>query len=134
MQVGTLICGDKQEENSGHSVESVVVPADKTANIAVTGTLGGTVAAWDLSTQIVRTSMKVGEGVTCLAMGRDQVVYCGTLDGAIRSVDMRTGNAVAEYGGHKGSVLDLRLDVEKGLLLTAGDDGTARVYDISRPS
>ena len=110
------------------------MPADKTANIAVTGTLGGTVAAWDLSTQIVRTSMKVGEGVTCLAMGGDQVAYCGTLDGAIRSVDMRTGNAVAEYGGHKGSVLDLRLDVEKGLLLTAGDDGTARVYDISGPS
>merc|ERR1712110_594027 len=79
---------------SGHSVESVVVPLDKTANIAVTGTLGGTVAAWDLSSQIVRTSMKVGEGVTCLAMAEDQIVYAGTLDGAIRSVDMRTGTPV----------------------------------------
>jgi len=132
-QAGMLLCGEKQEENSAHSVECVLMPEDKTANVAVTGSLAGTVAVWDLSSGVARTSLKVGEGVTVLRMG-DNIVYCGTLEGEVRSIDIRTGAAVAEYGGHRSSVLDMQIDSAKGVLLTAGDDGTARVYDIRVPS
>ena len=132
-QVGTLMCGERQEENSEHSVECLALPEDRSTGLCVTGTLGGTVAVWDLSSQMTRTSLRVGQGVTALQLG-ENTVYCGTLEGAVRSVDMRSGAAVAEYGGHRGSVLDMQLDEARGLLLTAGDDGTSRVYDVRMPS
>jgi len=129
-QVGTLLCGAGQEEGSASGVEALLVPGDKAANLAITGTLDGVVAAWDLATQIARTTVKVGEGVTALALGEEQLVYCGTREGAVRCVDMRSGASVAEFLGHRAAVLDLAVCGDSGSLLTAGDDGSAKVYDI----
>ena len=129
-QVGTLLCGAGQEEGSASGVEALLVPGDKAANLAITGTLDGVVAAWDLATQIARMTVKVGEGVTALVLGEEQVVYCGTREGAVRAVDMRSGESVAEFLGHREAVLDLALCRDSGSLLTAADDGLAKVFDI----
>lgn len=130
-QLGLLMCGDKQEENSPHSVECLQIPKDKSSNVVVTGTLGGIVAVWDLSSQIARSTVKVGEGVTVLKVGEDSVqqgmIFAGTLEGAVRVIDARTGASVAEYTGHRGNILDLQLG--PNTLITAGDDGTVKVFD-----
>ena len=47
----------------------------------------------------------------------------------VRCVDSRTGAAVREFSGHKGAVLEMM--VKDGVMVTASDDSTARVWDIS---
>jgi len=130
--VGLLMCGEAQVENSPNSVECLVVGQGRGDNTAVTGTLGGVVSVWDLSTQVSRCRTKVGEGITVLQT-TENLVYCGTLEGSVRAVDIRTGAAANEWTGHQGSVLDMVLAEDEGTLVTASDDGTARVFDIRLP-
>jgi len=120
----SLLVGDKQEANSEQSVECVLLEGVS----AVTGSLGGRLGVWDTSTGTARHTTQVGEGVTCLALGGDGTLWCGTLEGNVRGLDLRTGAPVRELRGHKGSVLDLQL--QDSTLVTAGDDGVARVFDL----
>jgi len=122
--VCSLLVGDKQEANSEQSVECVLLEGAS----AVTGSLGGRLGVWDTSTGTARHTTQVGEGVTCLTLGTDGTLWCGTLEGRVRGLDLRTGNPVREFRGHKGSVLALQL--QDTCLVTAGDDGVARVFDI----
>ena len=130
--VGMLMCGDAQTENSPSSVECLVVGKGRGEYTAVTGTLDGVVSVWDLSSQVARCKTKVGEGVTVIETA-ENMVYCGTLEGAVRAVDSRTGAAVNEWTGNKGSVLDLQLGEAEGVLVTASDDGSARIFDVRVP-
>ena len=47
----------------------------------------------------------------------------------MRCVDSRTGSAVREYSGHKGAILEMV--VKDGVMVTASDDSSARVWDVS---
>ena len=60
--------------------------------------------------------------------GGEEVLYCATEEGVMRAVDTRTGEAVGEWRGHTGPLLDLVVSGQTGL--TASDDGTARVWDV----
>jgi len=125
--VGLLLCGDSQMENSPSSVECLEVGQGRGDYTAVTGTLSGLVSVWDLSSQVSRFTSKVGDGVTNLKVS-DSVLYCGTLEGAIRAIDVRTGDAVNEWTGHEGNIMDM--DLSESILVTASDDGTSRVFDL----
>ena len=109
-------------------MEAVV--ADSSGQNVFTGTLGGQVSLWDVSTQISKWQLAVSSGpVTRLALGEaEDVLYCATEEGVIRAVDTRTGEAVGEWRGHSGPILDMIVSGHTGL--TASDDGTARVWDI----
>ena len=117
--VGLLMCGGQEDEG----VEAVAVSEHN----VYTGTLAGVAQLWDVSTQISKWSVAMGGAVTQLAVAGD-LVYCGTEAGLVRGVDARTGDAVAEYSGHRGAILDMELAAGRGV--TASDDGTARVWDI----
>ena len=119
--VGMLLCGSAEEEG----VECVQV--SDTGHDVYTGNLGGVAAMWDISTQVTKWGVAVGGAVTQLALG-EGVVYCGTEEGVVRGVDSRTGGAVLELTGHKGAVLDLVIVGDN--MVTASDDGTARVWDL----
>merc|ERR1719330_1938180 len=128
--VGTLMCGAKQEENSASSVESAVFSQERNGSMAVTGTLDGILSVWDVATQVSRVSCKVGGGVTKLLLHpAAPLIFTATLDGAVRVVDIRTGSSVAEYGGHKSNILDM--GVAADVLVTSSDDGTCKLFDCS---
>ena len=60
----------------------------------------GIVTVWDTPTQISRHACKVGEGVTKLVLHPDgDLIYASTLDGDIKCLDLRTGQAVRELTG-----------------------------------
>lgn len=131
--VGTFVCGAKQEENSSSSVESAVFSQERNGSMAVTGTLDGVVTVWDVATQVSRISSKVGSGITKLLVhSAAPLIFASTMDGAVRVVDIRTGAAVAEYGGHTANVLDMGLAGDT--LVTSSDDGTCKVFDCSSNS
>ena len=105
--------------------------ADSSGQNVFTGTLGGQVSLWDVSSQISKWQLAVSSGpVTRLALGggEEEVLYCATEEGVMRAVDTRTGEAVGEWRGHSGPLLDMI--VSGYTALTASDDGTARVWDV----
>jgi len=130
---GTFVCGEKQEENSTSSVESAVFSQERNGSMAVTGTLDGVVTVWDVATQVSRISSKVGSGITKLLVHpAAPLIFASTMDGAVRVLDIRTGDAVAEYSGHSANVLDMGLAGD--FLVTSSDDGTCKVFDCSSNS
>ena len=82
---------------------------------------------WDLSSQVTKWSVNMGDSVTQVQVSGD-TVYCGTGEGLVRGVDTRSGAAVCELSGHKSAVLDLA--VTDTMAVTTSDDGTARVWDL----
>jgi WD40 repeat protein len=125
--VGVLMCGERQEQNSSSSVETAIFSLD--GSLAITGSLDGMVTVWDVPTQISRHSCRVGQGVTKLLMSPSwpSLVFAGTLDGHVAVVDVKAGGVVAELTGHRENLLDIGLAVDS--LVTAADDGTCRVFD-----
>ena len=121
--LGILVAGD-----SANGVESLVVSSS--GQNVFTGTLGGQVSLWDVSSQVAKWQLAVSSGpVTRLVLDRgEEVLYCATEEGVIRAVDSRTGTAVGEWRGHSKPVLDMIVFGEKAV--TASDDGTARVWDL----
>ena len=117
--VGVLASGEG--ENRG--VECVEVEAGN----VFTGDLGGVLALWDLGTQVSKWSCVMGGAVTVMRVAGN-LVYCGTDQGLVRTVDTRTGAPVMEFSGHKGTLLELSLSGQT--MVTASDDGTAKVWDI----
>merc|ERR1719483_801806 len=55
-QLGLLMCGDKQEENSPHSVECLQIPKDKSSNVVVTSSLAPCVPSGVMQIQTVMVS------------------------------------------------------------------------------
>ena len=50
--VGVLLCGEKQEQNSASSVETAIFSLDAGGSLAITGSLNGMVTVWDVPTQV----------------------------------------------------------------------------------
>lgn len=122
--------GSKEEESN--SVESVgfcnILPL-----IAV-AYLDGTLAIYDLSTQVLRHRCQHEAGIVHLQWEESSsVVSTCCLDGALRLWDARTGNMVSEYRGHTAEILDFTINREGTLAVTASGDNQAKVFCLQRP-
>nr|XP_045605777.1 angio-associated migratory cell protein-like [Procambarus clarkii] len=133
--VGTLNCevAPNSDENSvevDHTVEAVsfcpVMPS-----IAVTATLSGYVTFWDVASQVTRHIVAQGCGSSQLLWhASEPILFSAGLDGAVRSYDVRSGDPLAKYTGHKSSILAFGICKDGSALVTASDDGTARVFKL----
>ncbi|CAN9498194.1 unnamed protein product [Ophioblennius macclurei] len=115
-----------------NSVESVgfcnILPL-----IAV-GFLDGTLAIYDLATQALRHSCQHKAGIAHLQWEESSpVVSTGSLDGALRLWDARSGNMVSEYRGHAAEILDFTINREASFAITAAGDYNAKVFCLQRP-
>lgn len=84
-------------------------------------------------------SLKVDEGevgVTSIAISGDEIAYVGTSSGKIVGIDLekmrRDGAEIVGHEGAKGGVCRVRWDAEGARLLSAGGDGTVKVWDGGR--
>ncbi|GFZ52136.1 hypothetical protein JCM24511_09909 [Saitozyma sp. JCM 24511] len=62
-----------------------------------------------------------------------EVLYSGGADGMLIATDLRTGERLAKYSAHYGPLNSIAVTLSGGreLVLTGGDDGVARVWDLS---
>ncbi|CAG5933274.1 angio-associated migratory cell protein [Menidia menidia] len=123
--------GQRDEEES-NSVESVgfcnILPL-----IAV-AYLDGTLAIYDLSTQVLRHRCQHEAGIVHLQWEpSSSVVFTCSLDGALRLWDARSGNMVSEYQGHSAEILDFAVNREATLAVTASGDNRAKVFCLQQP-
>ncbi|XP_037032701.1 angio-associated migratory cell protein isoform X2 [Bradysia coprophila] len=89
------------------SVESLAFCPDSDLKLAACGTLQGKISLWDIAKQAVRVECeKGGSGVTKLFWAPNHTLFCGTLDGAIRAFDGRSGQLKFSLLGHQAEVYD----------------------------
>lgn len=122
--------GDDDSENS--SVECVAFTDDTI--YALSGSLSGVLAVWDISAQRLRHTCKhsLGAGIVtlCLDPTVSYHVFTGALDGVVRLWDIRSGECVNQWCGHTEAILDLKLSKDGKKLITASDDGSAKVFEV----
>uniref|UniRef100_A0A8C4FDR9 Angio-associated migratory cell protein n=1 Tax=Dicentrarchus labrax TaxID=13489 RepID=A0A8C4FDR9_DICLA len=96
--------------------------------------LDGTLAIYDLSTQVLRHRCQHEAGIVHLQWEESSsVVSTCCLDGALRLWDARSGNIVSEYRGHTAEILDFTINREASLVVTASGDNQAKVFCLQRP-
>jgi Prp8 binding protein len=61
------------------------------------------------------------------------LMYEGGADGLLVATDLKTGERIARYSAHYGPLNSVAVTISGGkeLVLTGGDDGIARVWDLS---
>ncbi|XP_019959489.1 angio-associated migratory cell protein [Paralichthys olivaceus] len=121
--------GSKDEETSVESVGFCnILPL-----IAV-AYLDGTLAIYDLSTQVLRHRCQHEAGIVHLKWEESSsMVSTCSLDGALRLWDARSGNMVSEYHGHTAEILDFAVNRDASLAVTTSGDNQAKVFCLQRP-
>ncbi|XP_034533443.1 angio-associated migratory cell protein [Notolabrus celidotus] len=123
--------GSKDEAET-NSVESVgfcnILP------LLAVAFLDGTLAIYDLSSQVLRNRCQHEAGIVHLQWEESSsVVSTCCLDGALRLWDARTGNIVSEYRGHTAEILDFAINREASIVVTASGDNLSKVFCLQRP-
>ena len=156
--IGTLVCSasnSKEVEENGMpkttTVEAVLF-SNVDQNIVVTGTLDGIVTIWDVSSQVSRHSVNVGEGVVKMLWRNGKKadtststqpngstittsssqIFVATLDGIIKILDIRSGEILGECSGHTAGILDISQSTDGKTIVSCSDDGDCRVFDVEK--
>ncbi|KAI8904435.1 WD40-repeat-containing domain protein [Gorgonomyces haynaldii] len=79
-----------------------------------------------------KTILSTGAGISALAKN-NKVLYAGSYDGKIQSMDLDLGSVVGTLDGHRLSVWSLAVHQETNRLFSASSDEIIKVWDISRP-
>ena len=108
------------------SVEGVVyVPG---LSILVSAGLDGKLVIWDTGMLAPRSVCMHKHGVTCLSVwGSGPLTASGSVDGAVRVFDVRTGATVVELGG--GQAVQCIRCMDEKQVITGSDDGIVRWYE-----
>ena len=118
---------DGEEENS---VEALAFCSG--LPILVVGYLNGELDLWDLNSLTKRDSIKLPGGITKLALhpSQDHLLFVSSIDGTIRSFDVRDLRPLNEYTGHRESVLDFIVSKQNNFILSCSDDSTCKLFRI----
>lgn len=92
--------------------------------------LDSTMVVWDLATQRVRYECKHPTGVSHTVWLQNSRILTASLDGILRTWNIGTGDMLKEYQGHRGHILDLCVFNDDKFVMTAGDDGTSRLFEL----
>merc|ERR1719400_321553 len=144
--IGNLLCGSStsQDADSDQPIKTTVEAilfSNGDHNLVVTGTLSGKVTIWDVSTQVSRHSVNVGDGivkmlwrnnsVTCSDRNTSQI-FVATLDGLVKILDIKTGKIIGDCSGHTAGILDICQSNDGSTLISCSDDGDCRVFDVEK--
>jgi len=115
------------------SVEAVAFSPSH--HYAAGGTVDGTLTVWDMSSQTVRYQFKHKEGIVKLCWDPvEPIVHSCSLDGCVYTWDVGSGVQLSKQQGHTAYILDIDMSRDGSLILTASDDGTARVFRVHKTS
>jgi len=121
---------EMEEEDAGESIAAVESVAFSPCGcFLAAGSVNATLSVWDISLQRIRHTLTGPAGVTKVLWNGGSVVSA-CLDGVVRCWDHRSGELVREVTGNGGNILDMVVTQDGRYLLTAGDDCTARVFEM----
>lgn len=93
------------------------------------GTTCGHFTIWDMNTKVKRTEKKVINSVVKIICDEfAPIVYLASTGKVLRAFDVRTGDLVKCWRGHKSTILDITISSDRSLLFTASDDHTCKIF------
>uniref|UniRef100_A0A182N373 Uncharacterized protein n=1 Tax=Anopheles dirus TaxID=7168 RepID=A0A182N373_9DIPT len=100
--------------------------------VAATGTLHGKLTIWDVARRSKRVECIDEEptGITKMLWLKDFTVCAGTLEGLIKGWDLRSGALRFTLDGHIDDILDVAYDMQRNILLSTSEDGTAKIFEV----
>ena len=129
------VAANRQLATFGSEIRAVAVTAD--GSRTVTGGADQTVRVFDNARGEQRHSLTNPAGpVTSIAVahGDSPLAAAGSDQGAVTFWDVREGKAAGSLTGHQGAVRALRFTADNQRLLTAGADGTVRLWQLPQPA
>lgn len=122
--ITTFHCGEIEAEDSVESVAFCI-----SQPVAATGTVQGSLAVWDIPTQIQREQFQQDSGISKLLWGASSsLLYTAGLDGVVRLYDGRSGSIERSWYGHKDEILDMVVSKVDNYILTTSQDTTCRLF------
>ncbi|KAJ2234440.1 hypothetical protein IWW45_003412 [Coemansia sp. RSA 485] len=128
----------QRKYTSGHSQRVDCVAINKEASVVVSGSFDKTVAVWDIRSMQhmpLQIMDDAKDGISCVAM-TDTEVIAGSIDGSVRTYDIRAGKQVTDTMGQP--VVSLRTfssDIlQKSVMAVACMDSTVQLIDRSNVS
>ena len=128
------VAANRQLGTFGGEVRAIAVTADGSRTIA--GGADQTVRIFDNARGEQRHSLTNPAGpVTSIAVAHDDtpLAAAGSDQGAVTFWDVREGQAAGSLAGHQGAIRALRFAANNQRLLTAGADGTVRLWQLPQP-
>lgn len=128
---GNGLIGILSEPSEKMPIERVLIDCPGLEfKVAITASLSGKVIIWDVAHQSIRSVCKDEDpaGVTSLIWGKDQSIIAGTLGGAIKSWNVRTGEMKFTLLGHANNIHDICYHEKQNLILTVSEDKTAKIF------
>jgi ribosome assembly protein SQT1 len=116
----------------GHEESVETLGFSKHLPLAASAGVDGRLLVWDLNTLSQRSAPCVHpEAVTRMCWHPLQpLVVTACMDGAVRCWDLRTGSVAKQFGGHSAGLLDVALSPDGSMIISAGDDHTARIFSL----
>lgn len=112
----------------GHETTIYGSAFDPSGAVAATACVNGRVILWDVATGARVRTMEAGARVNALAFGADGVYLFASGSTGVHVWVVETGEKQPDLPGARGSVYDLDLRADGGLLAAASDDGTVRTW------
>jgi WD40 repeat protein len=73
-----------------------------------------------------------GEAITSLAiLSEPDTVFAATEEGTIGAWDLSTGSLLASWAAHKGRIIDIATSIAQNRLVSVGEDGTIRLWNVN---
>ena len=131
-----LALDSRGESGSSRTMESHTQPVSEVAFGLVTrlialASAGAPTQPWNITGGSVALPHDIQHSaVRAVAVGAERQLVMADANGAIRLGAGDAEQPIADFIGHEGSVNDVDIDVVGRRLATAGNDGTARIWDM----
>ena len=120
---------ESDDTSNESTVESIAF--SPTEQYIASGSLNGSLLVWDITTKRLRHELKLPGGISHIIWHETNpnILITASLDGVVRQWNTRNGEMIKELNGHTKDILDIVLSSDGKTILTAGDDGTARIFE-----
>ena len=128
------VAANRQLAGFGGEVRAVAVTADGSRTVA--GSADQTIRVFNNKSGEQRHSLTNPAGpiaAIAVAHGDSPLAAAGSDQGVITFWDVREGKAAGSLAGHQGAVRSLRFAADNQRLITAGADGTVRLWQLPQP-
>lgn len=122
--VTSFLVGDEAES------DMEVAHFDSDLGMYVTGGLSGMLCVWDVRKQALRHKAQLLASVTILKQAKSGIMFVGGADGIVYVCDVKQGTHLETLTGHRQGILSMKPFANGTKLLTTGDDGVAKIFDI----
>lgn len=115
----------------GHKARVESVDFSPDGRLVLSGSWDGAVCLWNMRDGSAKVLTDNAHIFYSVRFSSNEQVVAGDSDGIIRAWDVRTGQLVRRWIGHKGTVWSVAFTLHESGLVSSGNDGVVKCWDVS---